>query len=84
MAAGSAVTVGYLGGAGVSGLCRRLQQPLPGGLPRLIYPNLPAVWDEHGLAAVPHLGYRREVRMVLPEVRFQPTNLLTRADFTVV
>ena len=84
MGADGPVTVGYLGRAGVPGLGRRLQQPLPGGLPRLIYPTVPAVWDDHGLAAVPHLGYRREIRMVLPEVRFQPTNPLTRADFTVV
>jgi tRNA(Ile)-lysidine synthase len=82
--AGSAMTVGYLGGAGVAGLGRLLQKSSPGGLPRLIYPTLPAVWDEHGLAAVPHLGYRREDGMVLPEVRFRPANPLTRAGFTVV
>jgi tRNA(Ile)-lysidine synthase len=82
--AGSAMTVGYLGREGVAGLGRLLQKPLPGGLPRLIYRTLAAVWDQHGLAAVPHLGYRREHGMVLPEVRFRPANPLTRADFTVV
>ncbi len=79
-----AVTVGYLGHAGVAGLRRLFEQPSPGPLPRLIYPTLPAMWDEEGLAAVPNLGYQREGAMVLPEVRFQPTNPLTRAAFTVV
>jgi tRNA(Ile)-lysidine synthase len=82
--AGSAMTVGYLGRDGVAGLGRLLRKPLPGGLPRLIYPTLPAVWDEPGLAAVPHLGYCRDVGMVLPEIRFRPANPLTRAGFTVV
>jgi tRNA(Ile)-lysidine synthase len=82
--AGSAMTVGYLGREGVGGLRRLLQKPSPGGLPRLIYPILPAVWDEHGLADVPHLSYRREDGMVLPEVRFRPANPLTQAGFTVV
>ena len=82
--AGSAMTVGCLGREGVAGLGRLLQRPPRGGLPRLIYPTLTAVWDEHGLAVVPHLGYRREDGMVLPEVRFRPANPLTRAGFTVV
>jgi tRNA(Ile)-lysidine synthase len=82
--AGSAMTVGYLGREGVAGLGRLLQKPPPSGLPRLIYPVLPAVWDDHGLTAVPHLSYLREDEMVLPEVRFCPANPLTRAGFTVV
>jgi tRNA(Ile)-lysidine synthase len=76
-------TVGYLGLAGVVGLHRLLQQTSC-RLPRLIYPTLPAFWDDRGVAAVPNLGYRREAGMVLPEIRFQPTNPLTRAGFTVV
>jgi tRNA(Ile)-lysidine synthase len=82
--AGSAMTVGYLGQEGVAGLWRLLQKPSPGGLPRLIYPALPAVWDEDGLAAVPHLWYRREDEMALPEICFRPANSLTQAGFTVV
>ena len=77
-------TIGYLGTAGVVELHRRVGEPASCPLPRVIYPTLPAVWDERGLAAVPSLGYRREQRMVLPEVRFQPSNPLTRAGFTVV
>jgi hypothetical protein len=53
-------------------------------MPRLVYPILPAVWDEEGIAAVPHLGYRRDREAVLPEFSFQPVNPLTRAGFTVV
>jgi tRNA(Ile)-lysidine synthase len=83
-AAKGTLTVGYLGPAGTVGLNRRLEQTASHQLPRLIYPALAAVWDERGLAAVPSLGYRREQGMVLPEVRFHPTNPLTRAGFTVV
>jgi hypothetical protein len=42
------------------------------------------VWDQEGVAAVPHLGYRREGAAALPEFRFRPINPLTRAGFTVV
>jgi len=79
-----AVTVGYLGHSGVVALNR--QQPVQrrGGLPRLVYPILPAVWDAEGIAAVPHLGYRRQRDAVLPEFSFRPIHPLTRAGFTVV
>ena len=53
-------------------------------LPRLVYPVLPAVWDERGLAAVPHLGYRRAGVATLPRLSFRPANPLARAGFTVV
>jgi tRNA(Ile)-lysidine synthase len=77
-------TVGYLGPAGVVGLHRRFEEPASCQLPRVIYPTLPAIWDKRGLAAVPSLGYQREHGMVIPEVRFHPSNPLTRAGFTVV
>ena len=83
-AAKEASSIGYLGRAGVVGLHRRFEEPVPCPLPRVIHPTLPAVWDKRGLAAVPSLGYRREHGLVLPEVRFQPSNPLTRAGFTVV
>ncbi len=53
-------------------------------LPRLLYPVLPAFRDEQGLAAVPHLEYRRPGVGALPDLRFRPANPLTRASFTVV
>ena len=83
-AASGAVTVGYLGHAGIAGLNRQRPQPRRGSLPRLVYQILPAVWDEEGIAAVPHLGYRRQAVGVLPQVRFRPINPLTRPGFTVV
>jgi tRNA(Ile)-lysidine synthase len=78
-----AVTVGYLGRSGVVALNRHWRE-MHRGLPRLIYPILPAVWDQEGIAAVPHLGYRREGAASLPEFSFRPINPLTRAGFTVV
>ena len=77
------VTVGYLGRSGVVALNRHRLE-MRGGLPRLIYPILPAVWDQEGIAAVPHLGYRREGAAALPEFNYRPINPLTRAGFTVV
>jgi tRNA(Ile)-lysidine synthase len=79
-----AVTVGYLGYSGVVALTRGRPRPGPCGLPRLVYPILPAVWDKEGIAAVPHLGYRREGAAALPVLSFRPVKPLTQAGFTVV
>jgi tRNA(Ile)-lysidine synthase len=83
-AATGAVTVGYLGRSGVVELNRHWLEPHRDGLPRLLYPILPAVRDNEGIVAVPHLGYRREGAAALPELSFRPINPLTRAGFTVV
>jgi tRNA(Ile)-lysidine synthase len=82
--ANGAVTIGYLGRLGVVELNLLQPERRQRGLPRLVYPILPAVWDEQGIAAVPHLRYRREADGVLPEFSFRPINPLTRAGFTVV
>ena len=82
--ANEAVTIGYLGPSGVIELNRLQPEPHNYGLPRLVYPILPAVWDDKGIVAVPHLGYRRNANMLVPEVGFHPINPLTRAGFTVV
>jgi len=79
-----AVTVGYLGHSGVVALNRQQPEQPRGGLPRLLYPILPAVWDAEGIAAVPHLGYRRRRDAAVPEFSFRPVHPLTRAGFTVV
>jgi hypothetical protein len=42
------------------------------------------LWGAHGLAAVPHLGYRRDRIGTLPCVLFRPASPLSRAGFTVV
>jgi tRNA(Ile)-lysidine synthase len=77
------VVISYLGAAGAMTLDRRRGRPRWSPLPRLLYPALPAAQDEHGLAAVPHLGYRRAAAP-LPIFLFRPANPLTFAGFTVV
>jgi tRNA(Ile)-lysidine synthase len=82
--ANGAVTIGYLGRSGVVELNRLQPERRHGSLPRLVYPILPAVWDAEGIAAVPHLRYRRDEEAILPEFSFCPVNPLTQAGFTVV
>ena len=77
--AATGFTLDYLGRHGAAPIERR-----GGGLPRLVYPVLPALWDEQGLAAVPHLGYRRAGVGALPLLAFCPDSALTTAGFTVV
>src|SRR5712691_7132103 len=72
-------TLGYLGQSGAA-----VAEGGTGDLPRLIYSVLPALWDEEGLAAVPHLGWRRAGVGVLPRLLFRTGNPLTHAGFTVV
>jgi tRNA(Ile)-lysidine synthase len=77
------VTVGQLGTAGVAELPRDTvagDNPLP----RLIYPALPAVWDEAGLAAVPALSWRRATAACVAELAFRPAVSLFGTGFTVV
>jgi tRNA(Ile)-lysidine synthase len=78
------LTLGYLGQNGGT----LAPQDVIGELPRLIRSALPAVWDEAGLAAVPHLGYRRpgsgEHGGELPCVSVRPAQPLARVGFTVV
>jgi tRNA(Ile)-lysidine synthase len=77
-------TIGYLAAPGVAQLNRLRLKPKPEGLPRLVCPILPAAWDEEGIAAVPHLDFRREGTAALPQFVFRPRNPLTQADFAVV
>jgi tRNA(Ile)-lysidine synthase len=77
------VTVGQLGTAGVAELPRGTvagDNPLP----RLVYPALPAVWDEAGLAAVPALSWRRATAGCVAELAFRPAVSLFGTGFTVV
>jgi tRNA(Ile)-lysidine synthase len=82
--AGGAVTLGCLGQAGAIGRASRPATAERGDLPRLVHPVLPAIWDEAGLVAVPHLGYRRAGAGDLPTLAFRPANPLSDAGFTVV
>jgi tRNA(Ile)-lysidine synthase len=77
-------TIGYLGLAGTPRLDRRMPQLRRAWLPRLLFPFIPAVWDEEGIAAVPYLGYGREGVADLPQVVFRPVTPLTKAGFAVV
>jgi tRNA(Ile)-lysidine synthase len=77
-------TIGYLGLAGTLRLDRRMPQLKRAWLPRLLFPFIPAVWDEEGIAAIPHLGYGREGVADLPQVVFRPVTPLTKAGFAVV
>jgi hypothetical protein len=79
-AVASGFTVGYLGHGG-----GELPDAARGaGLPRLVYPVLPACWDDRGLAAVPHIDYRRVGLAMPPRLVFRPPRGLTEAGFTVV
>jgi tRNA(Ile)-lysidine synthase len=78
------LTIGYLGLTGVTQLNRSAPQGWRSRLPRLLFPILPAVWDDNGIAAVPHLGYRSKSAGVSPRFIFRPVNPLTQAGFAVV
>ena len=80
----SGFTLGYLGGSRAPATERPTDPAIVrhgGDLPRLVFPVLPALWDEEGLAAVPHLGYSRRGVGVLPRLSFRPANPLTQAGF---
>jgi tRNA(Ile)-lysidine synthase len=80
-AAAAAATGLFLGYAGAAAAA----VPTDGGLPRRVRPVLTALWDQEGLAAVPHLGYRRDgVVGVPPSLFFHPVNPLAQPGFTVV
>jgi tRNA(Ile)-lysidine synthase len=78
------VTIGYLGAAGLVQFNRRDARRPQGPLPRLLFPILPATWDEDGIMSVPHLGYSRDEVSALPQFLFRPVNPLTQAGFVVV
>jgi hypothetical protein len=83
-AADRPIIVCYLGRAGVGEFNRLAPVPLRRTLPRLLYPILPAAWDEDGIVAVPQFGYLRHRGAAVPEITFRPINPVTRASFTVV
>jgi tRNA(Ile)-lysidine synthase len=83
-AAAGPLSVDYLG-EGVTAKLDWQTTELQGiGLPPLIRPILPAIRDENGIAAVPHLGYRRRGVSLLPKLVFRPVKSLSEAGFAVV
>lgn len=83
-AAGDRFTIGYLGLPTAPRLGREWADLKRISLPRLLFSILPSVWDEEGIAAVPHIGYTREGVFGLPQFAFRPVNALTQAGFAVV
>jgi tRNA(Ile)-lysidine synthase len=79
-AAATGLTLGYLGRCGG----RVAGQPPAGALPPLVHSVLPALWDAHGLVAVPHLGFRRDGATPLPALALRPVTGVAQACFTVV
>jgi tRNA(Ile)-lysidine synthase len=77
------VMIGALGDIGVAALPLD-EIAVDNPLPRLIYPTLPAVWDETGLVAVPHLFWRRATTTCLLSLTFHPPRSLIGVGFTVV
>jgi tRNA(Ile)-lysidine synthase len=77
-------TLDHLGHQGAATLTTLLLEQTDRGLPRLVRPILPALWDDDGLAAVPHLGYRKKGVVVLPKLLFRPVKSLSGAGFAVV
>lgn len=75
-----------IGALGADGVARLGRHPVGGDnpLPRFVYPALPAVWDDDGLAAVPHLGWRRVTAQYPLELIFRPAVSLLQVGFTVV
>src|SRR4029077_703819 len=78
------LALGYLGQRGIIGNRTPLADREGRDLPRLVYPVLPALWDEAGVVAVPHLGYSRPGAATLPTLAFRPLNPLSLAGVTVV
>jgi tRNA(Ile)-lysidine synthase len=81
---GGPFTIGYLGLPEAPHLDLRTLQLRRARVPRLLLSVLPGVWDEKGIAAIPHLGYAREGVVGLPQIVFRPLNPLTQASFAVV
>lgn len=78
-----------IGGLGREGW-REVRARMPGlrrtRLPGAVRPTLPAFLDDGGIAAVPHLGYRRDdvPDDAVPELRFSPLRPLAGASASAV
>jgi tRNA(Ile)-lysidine synthase len=78
------VRLDYLGVEGAAKLDRLVPDRRRSGLPRLLHPILPTVWDRAGVVAVPALGYRRAGVGQIPRIVLRPLNCLAAAPFAVV
>lgn len=82
-AAPGPVSIGALGQDGIATM-RQSPPKNDNPLPRLVYSVLPAIRDEAGVVAVPHLGWRRQRAACAASLEFQPPASLFGAGFTVV
>lgn len=82
---GGSPKLATLGAAGWAEIVRRCPALRGGPLPGPVRVSLPALVDETGVAAVPHLGYRRPegagAGVAFAEIRFSPPNPLAGNGF---
>ncbi|MCW2236540.1 tRNA lysidine(34) synthetase TilS [Azospirillum canadense] len=81
---GGAFTVARLGDDGWKSALALDPESDAFGLPQPARASMPALWDEHGLAAVPGLGIFRKESTVSAEVFFTPAMPLAGPAFPVV
>ena len=81
---GSPITIGALGVLGRTGVRDPVFHARIRVVPGLARPVLPALWDAHGLLAVPSLGWSRSDRSLVAEILFAPVLPLAGPTFGVV
>ena len=71
-------SIGALGAAGWAELAQKAPHLRQTVVPAPVRPTLPAIYDSHGLAAVPHLGYARlAAQPCSVRLHFAPAHSLT-------
>jgi tRNA(Ile)-lysidine synthase len=81
---GSPITIGALGARSRSDVRDPVFHARVRTVPGLARPVLPALWDAHGLLAVPSLGWNRSDRPIVAEILFAPVLPLAGPTFGVV
>jgi tRNA(Ile)-lysidine synthase len=80
-------TVARLGRAGWNQIVAAAPDLRPPALPFPVIPSLPAIFDENGVFAVPHLGYGREGgglgRLTVDAIEYVPRRPLAASRFSV-
>ena len=79
---------GFIGALGSAGW-RTIRSDVPEcRLPLAVCPTLPALFDEHGVSVVPHLGYNhpnsQEMDLTVTQVTFAPACSLTSVGYCLV
>lgn len=82
-----ALRIAHLGAAGWREIVSNAPKLQGFPLPRPVFAALPALFDDTGVACVPHLGYRRPgpgSGLSVANVRFHPANAAAQASFFIV